>query len=207
MQDQWLTAVKRIHALAETGRSFTKDHFDAERYEEMVEITHKLMAALAGESPERIVDLVDDHTQGYVTPKVEVRGAVFHDDQLLLVKEKEDGRWALPGGYCDVGLSARENIEKEIFEEAGLETRATKLYSIRHKAKGEYDPDLRDFYKIFFLCEIVSNQLPKTGIETSEVAFFSQSDIPVLSTERVIESDIKAAWRHYLTEDSGAYFD
>ena len=43
---------------------------------------------------------------GYATPKVGVRGAVFRDDRILLVRETADEhRWTLPGGWADVNES------------------------------------------------------------------------------------------------------
>ena len=114
--------------------------------------------------------------------------------QVLLVKETTDGLWTLPGGYADVGISPRENVVKEIWEEASIRVAAKSLYGLRHKAKHEYDPDVRDFYKLFFLCEPVGEVCPKPGIETSEVGFFKLDELPPLSTGRVLKEDIAAAF-------------
>ncbi|WP_156886960.1 NUDIX domain-containing protein [Pleomorphomonas oryzae] len=53
-------------------------------------------------------------------------------DTILLVREKSDGRWTLPGGFADVGHSASENVVAEMREEAGLTVCATQLYGLRH---------------------------------------------------------------------------
>jgi len=207
MENQWLSAAKRLHALAETGKEFTKDEYDLERYEEISTIALQLLASL-GETPIEVIShLVGAGSKGYVTPKVDVRGAVFRDNRLLLVREKTDGLWTLPGGYADVGLSPRENIEKEIYEEAGIKVQAKRLYSLRHKAKGEYDPDARDFYKLFFLCDAENASEAIAGAEISEAAYFSRTEIPPLSTGRIVASDLVAAWDAFSRSESPARFD
>ena len=67
---------------------------------------------------------------GYATPKVDVRGVVFQDGKILLVQERSDGMWTLPGGWADVGDSPADAVVREIREESGYETRATKLLAL-----------------------------------------------------------------------------
>lgn len=207
MESQWLNAAKKLHALAETGIQFTKDEYDLERYQEISDIAVQLLASLGSIPVEVIANLVGIGSKGYVTPKVDVRGAVFRGDEILLVREKSDGLWTLPGGYADVGLSPGENIEKEIFEEAGLQVRATSIYSVRHKAKGEYDPDTRDFYKLFFLCEPERDFEVLAGSEVDAAAYFSITNIPPLSTGRVVRSDLQAAWEYRAQYQRETHFD
>lgn len=207
MENIWLKYAKRLQALSSTGLFFTKDEYDRERYEEILNISLEMMS-LIGEIPiERIENLVTNHSKGYVTPKVDVRGAVFQDEKILLVKEKSDGRWTLPGGFAEVGLSPAQNIEKEIKEEAGIDTRAKRLFSIRHKPKRGYDQDIREFYKLFFICEKSNDELTNPGLETSEVKFFAKNEIPPLSTSRVIEEDLMLAWRFSELKIREAVFD
>jgi len=157
MEDQWLGWAKRLEALSTTGQHFTKDPFDRERYKD---IACAMMSAIGNVPLERIDDLVSDSAKGYVTPKVDVRGAVIQNGKVMLVREITDGLWTLPGGFADVGLSPSENIVKEVWEEAGVKVEVTGLYSIRHKAKRDYEPDLRDFYKLFFLCRQIDDLEP-----------------------------------------------
>jgi len=200
MESQWLNYAKRLQALSTTGIAFTKDQYDKERYEEILGISLEMMSII-GEIPiERIENLVTKHSKGYVTPKVDVRGAVFRNHKILLVQEKSDGLWSLPGGFADVGLSAAQNVEKEIKEEAGIRTRAKQIFSVRHKSKGTFDQDIRDFYKLYFICEEDSDREVSPGLETSQVGFFSQNEIPPLSTSRVIEEDLFLAWK-FLNQD------
>jgi len=207
IENQWLHAAKRLHALAETGKQFTQDEFDLERYREIADIAVELLASLATTPINIIVGLVNDGAVGYATPKVDVRGAVFHNNKILLVREQCDGLWALPGGYADVGLSPSENIEKEILEEAGLKVKAKKIFSIRHKAKGEYDPDILDYYKLFFLCEPIEDFNIKPGFEVSDADYFGLDHLPPLSTGRVVKFNLMEALAHDSGEVTLTSFD
>lgn len=209
MENNGLSAIKRIHAIAETGIEFSHNDYDLERYQDISLLAQQLMAVYANTSLESIQDLflADSNDGGYVTPKIDVRGVVFENERVLLVKEKLDGLWSLPGGYADLGLSAAENTEKEVLEEAGIHVKATRLYAVRHKAKGEYAADIRDFYKFFFLCESLPNQQIKTGLETDDVDFFPLNNLPPLSTGRVIASDIHQAWEYQQNPTKMTDFD
>ena len=133
--------------------AYANDNYDKERYAEISEIATQMIAYLGYVPIERIQNLLSKHSKGYATPKVDVRGAVFKNDKILLVQEKSDNLWTLPGGFADVGFSAAENIEKEIKEGAGINVKAQRIYSIRHKAKGSFKQDARDFYKLYFICD------------------------------------------------------
>ncbi|MFQ5610344.1 MAG: NUDIX hydrolase, partial [Woeseiaceae bacterium] len=184
MENSWLSWAKRLQSLASTGLNYSTADFDKERYDEIASIANQMLAALGDVPIERIQNLVPDFAQGYATPKVDVRGAVIENEQVLLVREASDGLWALPGGFADVGSSPGENIVKEIREEASLDVIARAVYGIRHKARHEYDPDARDFYKMFFLCESCDGATPEPGAEVTDVGFFGLDDLPPLSTSR-----------------------
>jgi ADP-ribose pyrophosphatase YjhB (NUDIX family) len=195
MESSWLTYAKRIQSIADTGMTFATDDFDKERYQEGADIGNKMLAELGNVPIERIENLLGDLGNGYATPKVDVRGAVVNNNKILLVREKTDGLWALPGGYADSGLSASQNVKKEISEEAQIEVTVTSLYAIKHKAQHDYAPDVREFYKLFFLCKQNDERVMATpGMEVSDVDFFSFSQLPPLSTGRVNLNDIETAF-------------
>ncbi|MFL1501721.1 NUDIX hydrolase [Pseudomonas sp. O64] len=207
METIWLAQAKRLQALASTGLHFCTDAFERERLEEIAEIAHSMLAQLADVPLERITGLVPDFAKRYSTPMIDVRGAVIEGERILLVRELTDGCWALPGGYADIGLSAAQNIVKEIREEAGLNVTARALYSVTHKAKGLYRPDVRDFYKLYFLCERVDQLAPMAGFETTDVGFFALDELPPLSRGRTIESDLQAAFAFHRGETTQTLFD
>ena len=193
MEDQWLAWAKRLQALASTGLHFDVSEHDKERYREVADIAQQMLAGLGQMPVEKVLQFHPDFAQSYATPLIDVRGAVFRGDDILLVQEKTDRRWTLPGGYADVGLSAAQNIEKEIVEEASLNVKARALYAVKHKAKHPYKPDIRDFYKLFFICEALDDAEPVAGYECLDAGFFSIRELPELSTGRVIAADIEAA--------------
>ena len=207
MEDQWLAWAKRLQSIASTGLHFSEEQYDRERYEEVADIANAMLALLGSVPIERIQGLISDFAQDYATPKIDVRGAVLKDDKVLLVREASDGLWTLPGGYADVGLSAGENVVKEIWEEATLKVRASALYAVHHKAKHAYDPDVRDFYKLFFLCESLDDSPPRPGPETVGAAFFRPDALPPLSRGRVVERDIQAAFAFRDTHGKAVQFD
>ena len=207
MEDQWLSWAKRIEALASTGLHFGTSDFDQERYAELALIARQMLADLGRVPLSQLKDLEVQQGQGCATPQVDVRGAVFAGDQILLVQERGDKLWTLPGGYADVGLSAAENVVKEISEEAGLTVRADHLYAVRHKAKHAYRPDTRDFYKFFFICTPLDQAVPVAGLETLDAAFFDLEALPPLSSGRVILRDIVAAFEQRRANPRTTLFD
>ena len=207
MESVWLRNFKRLQSIAITGLEFTQDKYDKERYHEISNIALTMLSTIADVPVNQIENLVGPKARGYDTPKVDVRGAVFEDNKILLVQEESDGLWTLPGGYADVGLSAAENVEKEILEEAGITVTARQLYNLRHKAKGGFDPDVREFYKLYFLCDLTGEQTLAAGVETTDARFFGRHEIPPLSTGRVIEEDLQIAWEFSIHHYQQTLFD
>ncbi len=207
MENTWLNHAKQLQAIASTGLHFCKDEFDRERYLQVAEIANTMLCELAAVPLARIAGLVSDFAKGYATPKVDVRGALIEGEEILLVREKSDRLWTLPGGFADIGLSAGQNIAKEFMEEAGIRVSPRALYSVRHKAKYEYSQDVRDFYKMFFLCSRLDDSLPTCGGETIDVDFFPLNALPPLSKGRVIEADIQMAFAFRNATTSRAFFD
>lgn len=207
MESSWLAMAKRLLAIAATGKEFTQDQYDHERYLEISSIALDMLAQLGRVPIKSVKDLFDLSEPGYVTPKVEVRAAILKNNEILLIQEKEDGLWAMPGGYADIGLSPAENVEKEVLEEAGIQVKATHLYAVRHKAKGDYPPDPRDFYKLHFLCEQTDSQLPHPGLETQSAAYFHMNDLPPLALSKNLKEDLLSAMQFSATAKKLTYFD
>jgi ADP-ribose pyrophosphatase YjhB (NUDIX family) len=189
MSYKWLEWAKRIQSLSQAGLTFTKDVYDIERYEELRNISAEIMEEYTGLEMQKVKDLFTNET-GYQTPKIDVRGAVFKNNKILMVREKIDDRWSLPGGFCDVGLSPAENIVKEIKEESGFDVVPTKLLAILDMNKHPHPPQPYHYYKLFIQCEIVSGQA-KIGLETKGISFYDKNNLPELSLNRNTESQIK----------------
>ena len=94
MSTKWLEWAKRIQALSQSGLTFSKDVYDIERYEEFRMISAEIMEEHTGLEMQKIKDLFMNET-GYQTPKVDVRGVVFKDDTMLMVRKI----WMIDGLY------------------------------------------------------------------------------------------------------------
>lgn len=119
MDPKWLKWGLRLQAVAQNGLSYAHGPYDIERYELIRSIATEMMSEQAHADPEIVRDIYTLET-GYATPKIDVRGAIFADSSILLVKEKADGCWTLPGGWAEIGESPSEAVEREVFEESGL---------------------------------------------------------------------------------------
>jgi len=186
---KWLEWAKKIHSISQNGLTFSKDVFDIERYEELQRLSAEILNEYTELEFEEIINLYK-LDKGYQTPKIDVRGAVFQDGKILLVREKNDNKWSLPGGFCDTGLSPSENIVKEIAEESGYEVRTQKLLAVFDMNKHAHPPQPYHYYKLFILCSITGGHA-KIGLETKEINFFSENNLPSLSISRNTESQIK----------------
>ncbi len=198
--------IKRVQALAEIGLEFSQNSFDRERYEELHEISLQILSQVTDVPIEKIVPVILDKN-GYKTPKTDVRAVVFNEnDQILLIQEKADNRWAMPGGWADVGYSPAEVAVKECFEEAGLKVKATKLLAVLDKQKQNMPPAFEYVYKIFLLCQKLDNNI-SVGAETSDVGWFDENNLPELSTPRNTVDQIKLMFQFHHSEITEPCFD
>jgi ADP-ribose pyrophosphatase YjhB (NUDIX family) len=205
MSYKWLEWAKRIQALSQAGLAFSKDVFDIERFQELRKISEEMMQEYTGLEMKKIKDLFTNES-GYPTPKIDVRGVVFKDNKILMVKEKIDNRWSLPGGFCDIGLSPAENIIKEIKEESGYDVAPKKLLALFDMNKHPHPPQPYHYYKLFIQCEIIGGQA-RSGLETKGISFYSENQLPPLSLGRNTESQIKMLFEFLRNPNKEAIFD
>lgn len=204
MDPKWLRWTKRLQAIAQDGLTYTKDHYDVERYELLREIAVEIASAQSGTDQEHIRELFAAEV-GPATPKVDVRAVVFCGQELMLVREPEDGRWSLPGGWADVGESLGEAVVREVYEESGYRTRATKVLAVYDRDRHGHPPYPFHVYKIFLWCQLVDEE-PSPGAET-EVGFFGEGEIPKLSLTRVVPDQIARLFEHLRNPELPADYD
>jgi ADP-ribose pyrophosphatase YjhB (NUDIX family) len=182
-QSELLTLAKRVQAIAESGLHFSDSDWDLDRYKDLEKIAMEMIAGITNQ-PLEIVQVVTPENNGYKTPKVDVRSVVFNDkNEILLVKERVDSRWAMPGGWCDIGFTPMEVAEKEAYEEAGIRVKARRLLAVLDRNRHDHPQDLFYVYKIFIECTAEDFTIA-TGMETLDVGFFKQDNLPELSTPR-----------------------
>jgi ADP-ribose pyrophosphatase YjhB (NUDIX family) len=204
----WLLWAREMQALAQTGLTFTRDQYDRDRYQQLQTLAARIMAQHSALDVQDFETLFGRQT-GYATPKLGVRGAVFRDDRILLVRETADEhRWSMPGGWADVNESPAEGVAREVREEAGLEVRPYKLAAVWDRAR---HPHTRSHpfhvWRLFFLCDITGGEL-RTGPETSEAAFFAEHELPAdLSTSRVLLPQIERMFEHRRQPELPTDFD
>ena len=202
---QWLTWGRQIQALAQTGLHYATAEYDRQRYRRLLDVAAEIFNQHSELDEDELLHLFV-HQTGYATPRVDVRGAVFQEGKLLLVRERSDGGWTMPGGWADVGDVPSEAAEREVWEEAGFKVKARKLVGV-YDANRSGPLDIFHAYKLVFLCELLGGEA-RTSVETSEVAFFEPGEIPsVLSGERTRQRHIQDAFASLADPMQPAIFD
>ena len=175
MNDRILDWAMKIQSIAQTGLAYCRDEFDRERYTELRELSAEMLAERTELPVGRVRELFCGES-GYQTPKLDTRAAIVEDGRILLVRER-DGRWARPGGWCDVDRSVAENTVKEALEETGLTVEAERLIAVQDWRRHNACNYIYGIIKIFVLCRAIGGEFAQ-NIETTETAYFSAEELP-----------------------------
>jgi len=194
-----------VQAVAQDGAQFTPDPFDRERFAQLDMLMDSLLTAKL-DLPLGSARDGWDRNPTPETPKVDVRGGVFDADRVLLVRERTDGRWSLPGGWVDVNDGPAEAAEREIHEESGYRARAIKLAMLVDRHRHPHPYSTTHIYKLFFLCELTGGS-PKLSNETDGVDFFPINALPELSVGRTLAAQIERLYEHQLNRSLPTDFD
>lgn len=206
MEPKWIKWAKSLQAIAQNGLNYSENNFDIERYNKIRDIAAEILASYSDVDFKVIKDLFE-REKGHSTPKVDVRGAVFRDNKILMVREIIDGGWTLPGGWADPIETPSKAIEREVFEESGFVVKAKKVLAVYDRTKqGHIPPFPYHVYKIFFECVMIGGK-EKHSIETDGVGFFAENEIPELSKARTTISQIKRIFKHYENPQLPTDFD
>jgi ADP-ribose pyrophosphatase YjhB (NUDIX family) len=206
MPARWLELARRFQALAQSGLAYCKDPYDQVRYEEIRRLAAEMLATgseLTDTAP--ILNLLTGEI-GYATPKIDVRAAVFDQARILLVRERTDGLWALPGGWADVGDAPSVAVIREVKEESGYDVVVKKLAALYDRDKHGHPPIPFHVYKLFFVCELRGGE-PAETLETDGVGFFDEEGLPQLSLSRVTPIQIRHMFDHYRNPEWPTSFD
>lgn len=202
--EKWLDWAIELQSLAQAGLAYCKDPFDRERYERIREITAEMLSDKTDVSVEKVKDLFCDET-GYQTPKIDTRAAIFRDGKILLVREN-NGKWSLPGGWCDVNVSVGENAVKEVSEEAGLDVTADRIIAVLDRAKHNLPVYPYGVCKIFVRCSVIGGSF-KENTETTGFDWFDEENIPELAEEKNNAEQIKMCFEAYRDPQLPVIFD
>ena len=180
IESAWIDWIIELQALAQAGLQYSKDIYNIERFKRVREIAAEMMSKKSDLPLDVVRDLFCNES-GYQTPKMSTRAAIFQNNKILLVREKEG--WSLPGGWIDVNESVRSNTIKEVKEEAGLDVMPLRLIAVQDRNKHNHPRYAYGLCKVFVLCDIISGEF-QANSETSESKFFAFDELPKLASEK-----------------------
>lgn len=101
---------------------------------------------------------------------------ILPDGQIVLIRRRDNGLWALPGGIIDWGEDVATAVKREIKEETGLE-----VVKIR-RLIGVYSAPDRD-PRMHSICIVVEadvqgNMKVQDKLEVAEIQAFAPSSLP-----------------------------
>ena len=196
--EKWLQWAIELQSLAQAGLTYCKDVYDRERYDRIRDISAEILSEMSDIPTETVKDLFCNET-GYQTPKLDTRAAIFNEGKILLVCEN-NGKWSLPGGWCDVNVSVGENTIKEVKEESGLDVKAVSIIAVQDRAKHNRPLYAYGICKVFVLCELLGGSFQK-NIETTGFDYFSENNLPELAAEKNSAEQIKMYFDAYRKGD------
>lgn len=206
MSSTILNYAKRLRSIAHLGLTYANNEYDTDRYGELEQISLEMMNMATGLPSDQLAGYFSAAKE-YITPKVDIRAVIFdHKNEILLVKEKADGKWSLPGGWADIGQSPTEAAVKEALEETGFNVKPIKLLAVLDKRCHPHPPQLDYVYKIFIQCEITSGEYNQ-AFDILDMGFFKQDDLPELSEDRVLAGQIDLMFEYLNDPEKQALID
>jgi ADP-ribose pyrophosphatase YjhB (NUDIX family) len=164
-----------LAAMAKTGLEFVSNDYDRDRFQRMTAIGEEMAAMTidATFTPERpyLADV------GIASPKVGCSVAAFDDaGRVVLIKRADNGRWALPGGYAEVGSPPSTNALRELHEETGFHAELERLVGVYdNRSFASVSP--YHFYICCFRGRITGGQATPSA-ETTEVVLTDPQALP-----------------------------
>lgn len=201
---KWMDWAREIFSLSQSGLTYSKNPFDLERYKRLQEITAEMIANQSDILKESVLESFSMQA-GYSTPKVDVRGAVVRDGKILLIQEAADNKWAMPGGWADLGNSPASVAEREVWEESGFRVKAEKVVAVIDANRIE-PFEFYHAYKLIFLCKFLEGK-PRISHETLAVDFFDPNYLPPLSEYRTNEAMLQEVFAHIANPNRPTAFD
>ena len=201
----WLKVAREIQALAQSGLTYIQNEYERERYQRLQEIAAEILENKTQLSKDEALENFKIQP-GYATPKIDVRGAIIRNEKILLVKERADGRWSMPGGWADVGDLPSAMVIREVEEESGFKVKPVKIIGVFDANRDGKPMEFYHAYKIVFLCEIIGGEA-RPSFETTEVGFFPFDKLPPLSTARTNQRHLNEILAHLKSPNRRTYFD
>jgi ADP-ribose pyrophosphatase YjhB (NUDIX family) len=200
-----------LSGIARTGLGFTESLYERERFEEVLAVAGDIRAAAEADEEFDAEHFVEEWMQGagkgvagYVTPKIAVGAVVYNDKgEILLVQRADSGIWLYPTGWADVGYSASEIAVKEVREETGIICEPVRLIALLDGLRLGFTSV--PLYSLVFLCRAVAGELVAHPLETNDVGWFAEEDLPMPLAG--IDQWKKQAFRAIRGEDVDVLYD
>ena len=202
---RWLEWAREIQAIGQTGITYSKDNYDTQRYKRLTEIAVEIVQEYTSLPKDQLLESFLLQL-GYATPKIDVRGAVTREGKILLVQERSDQRWCMPGGWGDVGETPSNAVKREVLEESGFQVIPRKIVGVYDANRAGIPVEFYHAYKIVFLC-VIEGGGPCPSDETLSVGFFNPCSLPPLSVQRTNEAHIAEVFAHMDDENRPAALD
>lgn len=179
---RWLAWAKELQFLAQAGLTYTKDPFDVERFQSIRDIAAEMVSAGSALPLETVKGLFCNE-EGFQTPKIDTRAALFDEAGRILLVHENDGRWSLPGGWCDALQSVARNAIKEVREEAGLDCEVERLVALHDWNRRNARASAWNVLKVILLCRPLGGAF-RANIETTGIGWFTADALPPLAVEK-----------------------
>ena len=196
----------KLQSIAQAGLTYSTDPYDRLRFKEILDLSSNILSN-GDINQENFIKEIFDKEYSYPTPKIGVLAAIFKDNKIMLVQEKDNHKWSLPGGWADVGDSPRQSILKEIREETNLDVNIIKFAALLDRNKYLEIPMWPSVYKCFFICQIKSGEAKCDNLETIALDFYNKNNLPELSLDRVTYSQIMLMFDHYNNPELPTSYD
>lgn len=197
--------LEQLQAIGQAGMQYGNNDYDLERYQRIREISGQILAVVTEESFEKVKTVFLSDC-GYQTPKMDTRAVVFNAEGKVLLVHEKDGRWALPGGWVDVGESVKSNTAKEAWEEAGARVKPLRLLAVVDKKRRQQTRGPFSVFTFFVECEYLGGEFVE-NVETSECAWFAQGDLPELATGKNNASQLAMCFAAHANPNWELLFD
>lgn len=204
IKEPWLTWAVEIQSIAQCGLAYTDNVYEMERYERLRDIAAEMLSYKT-DIPKDKVKTLFCNEEGYQTPKLDTRAAIFKDNKILLVHEK-NGTWSMPGGWVDVLESIASNTVKEVREEAGLNVEVERVIAIQDRNRHNVPVYAYGVCKVFLLCNVTGGSFIE-NIETTGYDYFTLEALPHLAEEKCNKEQIEMCFQAYADENWKVQFD
>ena len=168
-----------LRGSASIGLHHAQNDYDRERYEHALRLSAEIVGVIEGRDGDAVLETYRGNLD-HVSPSVGANAVVMRGERVLLIRRSDDGLWALPGGLVEVGETIAEATARELREEAGVDAEAVRLLGVWDSRRVRSKLRMQLYHTAMFM-EQGTGELRPDGVETTEVGFFAEDDLPPLS--------------------------